>query len=384
MAKKTFIIMTKTHTKHAKIAKPDYGNFGRKELAIMGTPCSEIKLLSDKIANKLTPKFKTCFLDADHKGAEEETKTLSLQAGHESEYVDKINFHRFDQKTKPSTFDFKSTLNDIDLAIVNGNHFEGKRQILVIDSRKSLEKKLYKLTHVVLILFKNSEEAAPKYIKQYVEDFDDIPQLKLDDTDAIADFIINWMTKAIAPIKGMVLAGGESLRMSRDKTILNYHGKAQKEHMFDLLSSCTSKAYISVRHSIKEDHRTIADSFTGLGPYGAILSAFRQDPNSAWLITACDQPYLTKATLDFLISRRNPSKTATAFYNPDTDFPEPLITIWEPKAYAHLLFYLSQGYSCPRKVLINTDIEMIHLEDPSILNNVNTPEEFEQAMAKLN
>ena len=41
---------------------------------------------------------------------------------------------------------------------------------------------------------------------------------------------------------------------------------------------------------------------------------------------------------------------------------------------------MSQGYSCPRKVLINNDIEMVHLENESILMNVNKKEEMKSAV----
>ena len=74
---------------------------------------------------------------------------------------------------------------------------------------------------------------------------------------------------------------------------------------------------------------------------------------------------------------------ATCFHNPDTKFPEPLITIWEPRAYPVLLEFLSQGYSCPRKVLINTDIEEIHVEEVAFMENVNDPQAFDMVKTKL-
>ena len=63
-------------------------------------------------------------------------------------------------------------------------------------------------------------------------------------------------------------------------------------------------------------------------------------------------------------------------------FPEPLITIWEPKAYPILLNYLSQGYSCPRKVLINSDVEIVEV-DEYFIQNINTPSEYEKAKNEL-
>ena len=120
------------------------------------------------------------------------------------------------------------------------------------------------------------------------------------------------------------------------------------------------------------------DSFSGLGPFGAILSAFRKYPNHAWLVVACDLPLLDKRTLKFLTENRNTSNIATAFHSPVTNFPEPLITIWEPKSYPVLYQFLAQGYSCPRKVLINSAIHLLEIPDSQAIKNVNTPTEFEE------
>ncbi|MDP5139269.1 MAG: NTP transferase domain-containing protein, partial [Spirosomaceae bacterium] len=120
---------------------------------------------------------------------------------------------------------------------------------------------------------------------------------------------------------------------------------------------------------------TISDKCVGLGPFGAILSAFQTDPNAAWLVVACDLPFVNEAALKQLISNRNSSKIGTAFYNPETEFPDPLFTVYEPKAYATMLQFLALGYSCPRKVLINSDTEVIQPINAQILENINTPEE---------
>ena len=61
---------------------------------------------------------------------------------------------------------------------------------------------------------------------------------------------------------------------------------------------------------------------------------------------------------------------------------EPLITIWEPKAYPILLGYLAQGYSCPRKVLINSSVEIVEVED-DLIRNINTPNEFDEVKVEL-
>jgi len=48
-----------------------------------------------------------------------------------------------------------------------------------------------------------------------------------------------------------------------------------------------------------------------------------------------------------------------------------------------LLQALSQGYSCPRKVLINSDVEMLQVPDAKELENVNDPLAYQTAKAAL-
>jgi molybdopterin-guanine dinucleotide biosynthesis protein A len=135
--------------------------------------------------------------------------------------------------------------------------------------------------------------------------------------------------------------------------------------------------------NLPDQFQGLPDSFLGLGPYGGILSAFREDPNAAWLVIACDLPLLSEKSLRQLLAARNPSAMATAFQSPDNEFPEPLIAIWEPRAYPVLLDFLSRGYSCPRKVLINSDAHLVQATDAAELTNVNVPEEYEAIKAAL-
>lgn len=83
------------------------------------------------------------------------------------------------------------------------------------------------------------------------------------------------------------------------------------------------------------------------------------------------------------MTNRNPSKLATVFLDSEGKFPEPLITIWEPRAYPVLLRYLSQGYSCPRKVLINSDVEVLKAPDVQEFQNINDPEAYASAIKTI-
>ena len=266
------------------------------------------------------------------------------------------------------------------MVVVNGNHFNAGSQIVIINERKreSLSRKLDRLTDVQLVLVENDESDIYPFLREVLEEH--IPVIRLGETGEIVDWLTKWLNSRMPALNGLVLSGGRSTRMGRDKTILAFHGKPQKEHMYEVLAKFCAQVYISDRpkgdNATNGDDRILVDTFTGLGPFGGILTAFREWPDNAWLVAAPDLPLAGTAALAYLVERRNPSKVATAFLNPDTGFPDPLLTIWEPRAYPVLLNFLAQGYSCPRKALINSEIELVEVPDKSWLFNVNTPDDL--------
>jgi molybdopterin-guanine dinucleotide biosynthesis protein A len=190
------------------------------------------------------------------------------------------------------------------------------------------------------------------------------------------------------PIYGLVLAGGASKRMQRDKAALKYQGKTQLQRAFELASRHLDKVFVSVRTDQTSDPSRsqlpmIVDSVAGAGPIVGIRSALAAHPEVAWLVLACDLPFLSDAAIEELLRRRDPSALATAYKSAHDGLPEPLCAIWEPAATPVLVDYQSAGSDCPRKFLIRHGAHLLDLPDRRALDNVNTPEEYSQALAAL-
>lgn len=183
-------------------------------------------------------------------------------------------------------------------------------------------------------------------------------------------------------LNGLILMGGQSSRMGSDKSKLDYHGKPQNEHLFDLVDALVSETYVSTapNQEVTFTDRVIADQFPTKGPINGILSAMSSDPDKAWLVLAVDLPLVNERTINQLIRERNTSKLATAFATRKTEMPEPLVAIWEPQAFEPLKeHHLVKEHGCPRKFLINSDIQLVFPEDDMELFNANSPDEFKQA-----
>jgi molybdenum cofactor guanylyltransferase len=192
---------------------------------------------------------------------------------------------------------------------------------------------------------------------------------------------------AAPAIHGLVLAGGASSRMRRDKAALLYEGKAQLDRAVELAARHVSRVFVSVRQSQTADpararYPLIVDSVPGEGPIVGIRSALAADPAAAWLVIACDLPFLGDGVLTRLLAERDPDASATAYSSANDGLPEPLCAIWEPKAAAEIEAFLSKGKNCPRKFLMNHPVRLLDLEDRSALDNVNTPEEYDRALHK--
>ena len=362
------------HTKHAKLTKPNLGNFGRNEWAILGTVCGEIDILANSILEHFGSLYKTVYIDADHEPADLDNPEITL-------YTDKINYQRLEWAQPLNSYQNRVLMNVFDFILVNGNHAKAKKQILVIDPKKkeSISRKIDRLQDIQLVIYKDGEKEIYDFLIDQIPGIQDVPSLQWDDTEKIISFLEEKLRAEVPPLNALILAGGKSQRMGKDKAQINYHGSPQQEHLLKLTKNFVDKTYLSIRQDQENtDQNVIKDGFVGLGPYGAILSAFKEQPDSAWLVIACDLPYIDEAAISYLINNRDPSKVATAFHNPETGFPDPLFTIWEPKAYMIMFQFLAQGFSCPRKVLINANVAEIELGDKKWITNVNTPEDFEK------
>jgi molybdenum cofactor guanylyltransferase len=371
------------HKKHTALVRPAFGVFSRNEWSIVGAPCVTIKLLADQIINALSPAYKCAYVDMAHN----DDITLNpgrLASGAMLDYTDEISFRQLNYKTTFNSIKLRETFAGADLVLVNGNHHQAKAQVVIIHNNKkeSLKKRVEQLTNVQMILLADDVDDVFDFVKEAIPNWQHLPLYRIGETGKIIDFFAKHMQQAVPVLNGLVLAGGKSERMGFDKGVVNWHGKEQRYHMADMLKSFCKEVFISCRtdqqQEIDRGYSSLTDTFTGLGPYGAILSAFRENPDNAWLVVACDLPLLSEKTLKYLMDNRNSSSIATAFQSEFDEFPEPLITIWEPKSYPLLLSFLSQGYSCPRKVLINSDITLLKVPSPDELTNVNTPEELEK------
>jgi molybdopterin-guanine dinucleotide biosynthesis protein A len=184
---------------------------------------------------------------------------------------------------------------------------------------------------------------------------------------------------------GLVLAGGQSRRMGHDKALLLREGRSQLRYMTTLLDEVADAVYVSARSDQQNDPErnqfpVIVDRYEDIGPVAGILSAMDEHPAADWLIVACDLPNIDARTLKFLIQHRSQKHPFTAFRSSYDDLPEPLCAIYASGSDSLIREFVDEGIVCPRKMLINSDAELLVQPDPGALDNINTPDDLEASV----
>ena len=183
------------------------------------------------------------------------------------------------------------------------------------------------------------------------------------------------------PFFGLVLTGGKSQRMGEPKALISYHGKAHGAYLADLLANYCEDVFLSTaeldqwKGTELEKYKNIVDLKPHQGPMAGMVSAFSKYPDAYWFVVACDLPYLTTEHIEKILSDYRPDAFATAYENVEGQFPEALCALYSPHSRDTILKSLENDIRCPVKVLKQQKVNILKLENPSSLANINTPDE---------
>lgn len=166
--------------------------------------------------------------------------------------------------------------------------------------------------------------------------------------------------------------------MGKDKGLIAYHGKPQREYLAELLKKFCSEVFVSCKRtaSVPENLHPLYDRFDLDSPLNGILSAFQHDPSVAWLTVPVDMPLVDETVIQYLIAHRDRQTLATCFYDSDGKNPEPLLAVWESAAAIPLQEFHRKGNISPRKFLQENAVNLLIPPVAGLHRNINTPEEL--------
>jgi molybdopterin-guanine dinucleotide biosynthesis protein A len=184
------------------------------------------------------------------------------------------------------------------------------------------------------------------------------------------------------PLRGLVLAGGRSERLGRDKAALVLASETLLDRAVTLLAGLVDDIRVAVRpdqsqEPLRARHALVIDEPGIAGPAAGILAAHRLAPDAAWLVLACDMARVDRPLLERLVRSRDASRSATAFRNADDGRPEPLCAIYEPATLARFRRELEAGgASGPRGLLAVSNPLLLDSPGADALGSINTPDDL--------
>jgi molybdopterin-guanine dinucleotide biosynthesis protein A len=161
----------------------------------------------------------------------------------------------------------------------------------------------------------------------------------------------------------VILAGGRSSRMGRDKAWLEFHGRPLIRHQIDTVRACRPvTVYIAARSSNEYaglDCQVLADNFPDSGPLAGLESALEAMSSSLLLVLAIDMPRLTTRTICRL---HGMCDNHTGVVPTLEERPEPLAAFYPKAAHRAVREFLGSGLKGARRfVEMCTTLRLVRL-----------------------
>jgi molybdopterin-guanine dinucleotide biosynthesis protein A len=134
-------------------------------------------------------------------------------------------------------------------------------------------------------------------------------------------------------VTAVVLVGGRSRRMGRDKALLvpgGPGGRTLTGLVLDALAPAASHALLAGRALPGLDVPAVADQYSEAGPLAGVASALAAVRTDLALVAACDMPSIVAALPLLLVDRARAEPAAAAVMCRGDLGLEPLLSVWRP------------------------------------------------------
>jgi molybdopterin-guanine dinucleotide biosynthesis protein A len=148
-------------------------------------------------------------------------------------------------------------------------------------------------------------------------------------------------------VSGVIMAGGASQRLGRNKALERIGGKTLIERVVDSLAPLTTEVLVVVGRPeqaaalhLPSWVRVVSDRYPGRGSLGGIFSGVGASAEPWSLVVACDMPFLNRELLRHLIGE---SSDVDAVIPRLGDKPEPLHALYSKACLASMEAMLRAG-----------------------------------------
>jgi FdhD protein len=191
-------------------------------------------------------------------------------------------------------------------------------------------------------------------------------------------------TDRTLPITAAVLAGGRSMRMGVDKTLLPVDGESLLVRVVEAVGSVCAHTVVVTNRPEQAEAAGVAaavpvlvDEVPYQGPLGGLVTALKEAPDDWVLAVAADMPWLEPGIIRSLWDARDGAQIVVPL---TAKGPEPLLALYHRDCLPVARRVLASGRRrlvamFPELVVVSVPVEDLRSADPELrsLVNVNTP-----------
>jgi molybdopterin-guanine dinucleotide biosynthesis protein A len=187
----------------------------------------------------------------------------------------------------------------------------------------------------------------------------------------------------------IILAGGKSSRLGRNKALQVIEGKSLIQWVVDHLAILTTEIIIATAHgeaipcSSAVRIKTVGDIYPGKGPLGGIHSGLIASSSSWAIVVGCDTPFLSIGLLEYMTQVLADSDVALPRIG---EMIEPLCAVYSKSCLASIQELLEQDERRIRKLFSIVRVKYVEEDeinsfDPKHLSffNINSQDDLDRA-----
>ncbi len=194
----------------------------------------------------------------------------------------------------------------------------------------------------------------------------------------------------------IILCGGKSSRMGRDKASLPFGPELMLQRVVRLLSEVVDSSAIVVVSAagqilppLPPEIRVACDENPGRGPLEGLAAGLKAMPDhvEAVYATSCDVPLMVTGFVRAMFNHLGNHEIAVPV---EGQFHHPLAAVYRPRVLTTVQQLLNANRLRPRFLFDEVDTIEVHVEslrefDPTLstLMNLNHPDDYEKALQQL-
>jgi YbgC/YbaW family acyl-CoA thioester hydrolase len=213
------------------------------------------------------------------------------------------------------------------------------------------------------------------------------PDMKSLDMASLPEVYEKFQSSRTVPAV-LIMAGGRSTRMGRDKAKAELGGRSLLQRAVDFWQENLPEASIYVAVGQQEHFAELPKGVTPVydllpdrGPLGGLQAAFRETGESLLALSAVDMPLLRREALELLQKKRPGCEDICVFTKEGR--PEPLFGFYRSTCLPTIDALLEAGDNRLSSLISAMRTTLVPLPEESWVTNVNTPQELEKAEAQL-